>query len=42
MNENAGSVRVTVEIWRGTPARDVIVTLQTANSSAKGDALINL
>ena len=42
VNENAGSVRVTVEIWRGTPARDVIVTLQTANSSAKGDALINL
>ena len=42
VNENAGSVSVTVEIWRGTPARDVIVTLQTSNSSAKGDALINL
>ena len=34
--EDAGSVSVTVEILRGTPARDVIVTLQTVNGSARG------
>ena len=41
MNENAGSVSVTVQIWRGSPARNVIVTLQTVNGSARGEALIN-
>ena len=34
--EGAGSVSVTVEILRGTPARDVIVTLQTVDGSARG------
>lgn len=36
MTEGAGSVGVTVEILRGTPARDVIVTLQTVDGSARG------
>ena len=36
VNEDAGSVSVTVEILRGTPARDVIVSLQTVNGSAVG------
>ena len=36
MAEDAGSVNVTVEILRGTPARDVIVTLQTVDGSARG------
>ena len=36
MTEGAGSVSVTVEILRGTPARDVIVTLQTVDGSARG------
>ena len=40
VNENAGSVRVTVQIWRGSPARNVIVTLQTVNGSARGEALL--
>ena len=34
--EDAGSVNVTVEILRGTPARDVTVTLQTVDGSARG------
>ena len=34
--EDAGSVNVTVEILRGTPARDVIVTLWTVDGSARG------
>ena len=34
--EDAGSVNVTVEILRGTPVRDVIVTLQTVDGSARG------
>ena len=38
MTEDAGSVSVTVETLRGTPARDVIVTLQTVDSSARGEA----
>ena len=38
MGEGAGSVSVTVETLRGTPARDVIVTLQTVDSSARGEA----
>ena len=36
MAEDAGSVNVIVEILRGTPARDVIVTLQTVDGSARG------
>ena len=38
MTEDAGSVIVTVETLRGTPARNVIVTLQTIDSSARGEA----
>ena len=38
VTEDAGSVSVTVETLRGTPARDVIVTLQTVESSARGEA----
>ena len=34
--EDASSVNVTVDILRGTPARDVIVTLQTVDGSARG------
>lgn len=41
MNEDDGSVSVAVEILRGTPARDVTVTLKTTSSSARGEALIN-
>ena len=42
VNEDAGNVSVTVEILRGTPARDVIhvLTLQTADSSAIGKVLL--
>ena len=40
VNEDAGSVSVTVQIWRGSPARNVIVTLQTVNGSARGEALL--
>ena len=36
MGEGAGSVSVTVELQRGCPARDVIVTLQTVDGSARG------
>ena len=36
MAEDASSVNVTVDILRGTPARDVIVTLQTVDGSARG------
>ena len=39
VNEDAGSISVTVQIPRGTPARDVIVTLQTIDGSAVGKAL---
>ena len=39
MTENAGSVNITVEILKGTPVRDVIVTLQSEDSSARGMAL---
>ena len=39
MAEDAGSVSVTVEVQSGTPARDVIVTLQTVDGSAKSKAL---
>ena len=39
VDEDDGSVSVTVEILRGTPTRDVIVTLQTVDSSARGKAL---
>ena len=36
MAENAGNVSVTVELLRGCPARDVIVTVQTVDGSARG------
>ena len=39
MAEDAGSVSVTVEVQSGTPARDVIVTLQTVDGSAKSKPL---
>ena len=42
VNEDAGSVSVTVEILRGTPARDVIVSLQTVDGSAVGKVLFYL
>ena len=38
VNENAGSINVTVQIPRGSPAREVIVTLQTVDGSAVGKA----
>ena len=37
--EDAGSVSITVEIQSGTPARDVIVTLQTVDGTARSKAL---
>ena len=39
MAEDAGSVSITVEIQSGTPARDVIVTLQTVDGTARSKAL---
>ena len=39
--EDAGSVSVTVEVQSGTPARDVIVTLQTVDGTARSKALSN-
>ena len=39
MTENAGGVNIIIEILKGTPARDVIVTVQTVDSSARGMAL---
>lgn len=36
VGEGAGSVSVTVELQRGCPARDVIVTLRTVDGSARG------
>ena len=41
MAEDAGSVCVTVEVQSGTPARDVIVTLQTVDGTARSKALSN-
>ena len=38
VTENAGRVTITIEILKGTPARDVIVTVQTVDSSARGMA----
>ena len=37
--EDAGSVSVTVEVQSGTPARDIIVTLQTVDGTARSKAL---
>ena len=39
VTENAGRVTITIEVLKGTPARDVIVTVQTVDSSARGMAL---
>ena len=39
MAEDGGSVNVTVELQSGTPARDVIVMLQTVDGSARSKAL---
>lgn len=38
MTENAGRVNIIIEVLKGTPARDVIVTVQTVDSSARGMA----
>ena len=38
VGEDAGSVSVTVETLRGAPARDVIVTFQTVDRSARGES----
>ena len=38
VNEDAGSVSVTMEVLRGTPTRDIVVTLQTVDGSAVGKA----
>jgi len=40
--ENADSVSVTIEILRGSPARNVTVTLQTVDGSAVGKVLTKL
>ena len=37
MAEDGGSVSVTVELLSGTPARDVIVMLQTEDGTASGN-----
>ena len=42
VNEDAGSVNVTVQIRRGTPARNVIATLQAVDGSAVGKILTKL
>jgi len=39
VNEDAGSVSVTVQLPRGSPAREIIVLLQTVDGSAVGKVL---
>ena len=42
VNEDAGNVSVIVETLRGTPARDVMVNLQTEDGSAIGKAVTQI